>query len=207
MLASFPRTSAHHAHSLTADNNSEVVVKARASLLKTLTRFDRCSKMYLARIETDSMWTLNSGDKDELAQTSRQIARVHLNMMKLSRELVSVSRQIRALVLGKKHCLAMPAPVNRNNHPTNGFKAKGTHAGPCSAFAAISTENGAVVVRVLKDKSGVWPQKEYGRFETWTQAQGFATMLNQRYGIDPVEAQHIVVSASLAAARSRKQKS
>jgi hypothetical protein len=43
-------------------------VKARASLLKTLTRFDRCSKMYLARIETDSTWTLNSGDTDELAQ-------------------------------------------------------------------------------------------------------------------------------------------
>jgi hypothetical protein len=101
----------------------------------------------------------------------------------------------------------MPAPVKRNNHPTDGFKAKGAHARPCSAFAAISTENRAVVVRVLKDKSGVWPQKEYGRFETWTQAQGFATMLNQRYGIDPIEAQHIVVSASLAAARSRKQKS
>jgi hypothetical protein len=76
-------------------------VKARASLLKTLTRFDRCSKMYLARMETDSTWTLNSGDTDELAQTSRQIARVQLNIMKLSRELASVSRQIRALVLGK----------------------------------------------------------------------------------------------------------
>src|ERR1700737_4417125 len=73
MLASFPRTSAYHAHSLTADNNSEVVVKARASLLKTLTRFDRCSKMYLARIETDSMWTLNSGDRDELGKRPRKI--------------------------------------------------------------------------------------------------------------------------------------
>jgi hypothetical protein len=73
-------------------------VKNRASLLRTLTRFDRCSKMFLARIENDSMWTLNSGDADELAQTSRQITRVQLNIMKLSRELASVSRQIRALL-------------------------------------------------------------------------------------------------------------
>jgi hypothetical protein len=60
-------------------------------------------------------------------------------------------------------------------------------------------------VRVRKDTSAVWPQKEYGRFETWTQAQSFATMLNQRYGLDVMEAQHIVVSASLAAAASREQ--
>jgi hypothetical protein len=30
-------------------------------------------------------------------------------------------------------------------------------------------------------------------------------MLNQRYGLDVMEAQHIVVSASLAAAASREQ--
>jgi len=47
---------------------------------------------------------------------------------------------------------------------------------------------------------------EYGRFETWTQAQSFATMLNQRYGLDIMEAQHIIVSASLAAATSREEK-
>jgi hypothetical protein len=173
-------------------------VKNRASLLRTLRRFDRCSKVFLARIENDSMWTLNSGDADELAQTSRQIARVQLDIMKLSRELASVSRQIRALLAGKPRCLPMPAPVKAAK--------TGTRASQRSAFAAVATEDGAAVVRVFKDTSGAWPQKEYGRFETWTQAQDFASMLNQSCGIDPIEAQHIVVSASLAAA-TRKQKS
>jgi len=68
-------------------------VKNRASLLKTLTRLDRCSKMCLARIETDSMWTLNSGDTRELAQTSRQIAHVHLKHDEIVGELASVSRR------------------------------------------------------------------------------------------------------------------
>jgi len=181
-------------------------VKSRARLLRTLTRFDRCSKMFLARIENDSMWTLNSGDADELAQTSRQIARVQLGMMKLSRELATVSRQIRALVVGKPRCLPMPAPAKAATNGMGGCQANETRIRQRSAFAAVATEDGAVVVRVLKDKSGTWPQKEYGRFETWTQAQGFASMLNQRYGLDPIEAQHIVVSASLAAA-TRKQKS
>ncbi len=199
-IAARPRT-------LMATSNSEVAVKNRASLLKTLTRFDRSSRECLARIENDSMWTLNSGDTEEWAMTSRQIARVQLSLMKLSRELAVVSRQIHALVAGKSHCLAMPAPGNRRNYLTDGCKASQKHTGQRSAFAAVTTENGAVVVRVLQDSSGMWPQNEYGCFETWTQAQGFASLLNQAYGIDPVEAQHIVVSASLAAARSSKQKS
>jgi hypothetical protein len=74
-----------------------------------------------------------------------------------------------------------------------------------SAFAAITTQEGAVVVRVLADTSDVCPQQEYGCFETWTQAQVFASMLNEKYGIDPVEARHIVVSASLAAESSRQK--
>jgi len=56
--------------------------------------FIRCSKMCLAAskpIHVDAQFR----DARELAQTSRQIARVHLNIMKLSRELASVSRQIR----------------------------------------------------------------------------------------------------------------
>lgn len=57
-----------------------------------------------------------------------------------------------------------------------------------SAFAAITIQEGAIVVRVLADASGVWPQQEYAGFETWTQAQVFATMLNEKYGIDPLEA-------------------
>jgi hypothetical protein len=74
-----------------------------------------------------------------------------------------------------------------------------------SAFAVVTTQEGAIVARVLADTSDVWPQQEYGCFETWTQAQGFASMLNQKYGIDPVEARHIVVSANLAAESSRQK--
>lgn len=190
-----------------ATSNFEALVKNRASLLKTLMRFDRCAKTCMARIEYDSMWTLNSGDKDEWAQTSRQIARVQLSLMKLWRELALVSRQIRALVAGKSGCLAMPVPIHRRNQLTDICQANQTRSRQRSAFAAVTTEDGAVVVRVLLDTPRVWPQREYGFFETWTQAQGFATMLNQAYGLDPVEAQHIVVSASLAAARSSRQKS
>jgi hypothetical protein len=177
-----------------------VAVKNRASLLRTLTRFDRCSRRCRERIEGDSLWTLNCGDTEELAEALRQITRVQLDIMELSRELASVSRQIRALVLGTKRCLALPAPAKRNDYL---MEPNEIPAMQRSAFAAVITENGALVVRVVKNESGMWPQREYGRFETWTQAQGFATMLNQRYGIDPVEAQHIVVSASLA--RSSKQ--
>ena len=80
-------------------------------------------------------------------------------------------------------------------------------SGPRSAFTAINVEDGAVVVRVQKDTSEVCCQNEYGRFETWTQAQSFATLLNQRYGLGVMEARYIIVSASLAAATSREQKS
>jgi hypothetical protein len=74
-----------------------------------------------------------------------------------------------------------------------------------AAFAAITIQEGAMVVRVLADTSDVWPQQEYGCFETWTQAQVFASMLNEKYGVDPVEARQIVVSASLAAESSRQK--
>ena len=109
--------------------------------------------------------------------------RVQLRLMKLSRELAAESRQFRILAPSKSHCLATPAPVNRRNYLTNGCKANRIHVGQRSAFAAVSTGNGAVVVRVLQDSSGVWLQNEYGYFETWTQAQGFASMRNQAYGI------------------------
>jgi hypothetical protein len=182
--------------------DSEVAVKNRGSLLQALTHFDRCLKARSTLIKNESMWTLNSGNAHELAQTTRQIERVQLAMKKLSRELASVSRQICALVLGKAGCIAMPAPARVCNP-----LSEGRTSGQRSAFAAVNVENGAVVVRVRKDTSAVWPQNQYGRFETWTQAQSFATMLNQRYGIDIMEAQHIVVSASLAADTSREQKS
>jgi hypothetical protein len=148
------------------------------------------------------MWTLNGGDAHELVLTARQIDGVQLAMMKLSRELASISRRIRALVVGKERCVAMSARAQRGNLLSEGHRT----SRQCTAFAAVSVENGAVVVRVRKDTSTVWPQKEYGRFETWTQAQGFATLLNRRHGLDAIEAQDIVVSAGLAAATTRGQK-
>jgi hypothetical protein len=177
-------------------------VKNRGSLLKVLTRFERYLKARATCIENDSTWTLNCGDTAELAQTARQVDRVQLAMMKLSRELAYVSRQIRTLVVGKAHCVAMLGAARRGNLLSPARR----NSRQTSAFAAVSVENGAVVVRVRKDASAVWPQKEYGRFETWTQAHGFATLLNQRDGLDAIEAQHIVVSAVLAAATSRGQK-
>jgi len=180
-------------------------VKNRVSLLTNLTRFDRHSKVCLARIDSESVETLKSGDLDDLAHTSRQIARVQLNMMKLSRELEAVSNQIRAKVGGRARCVTMSAPAVASGRSANGGKLPGASARQRFAFTAVMTEIGAVVVRVLEETCGTWPQREYGRFETWTQALEFATILNQSYGIDPIEAQHIVVSANLAA-RSGKQR-
>jgi hypothetical protein len=183
----------------------EADVKNRASLLKNLTHFDRYSKMCLARIDSESAQTLKSGDLDDLAHTSRQIARVQLNMMKLSRELEAVSNQIRAKVGGRALCVTMSAPAVASERSPNGGKLPGASARQRFAFTAVMTENGAVVVRVLEETSGTWPQREYGRFETWTQALEFATILNQSYGIDPMEAQHIVVSANLATRSSKRR--
>jgi len=180
----------------------EVAVKDRASLLKSLTRLDHYSKTCLARFGTYSKRTLRSGDAAELAQTSREIVRVQLNMMKLSRELTAVSNQIRGLVAGEPRCLAMPGPGEAGNQAEN--DSKGHEVRERFAFTAVITESGAEVVRVLADTSALWPQPEYGRFETWTQAQDFATVLNQTHGIDAMEARYIIVSANLAL-RSRKQ--
>ena len=180
-------------------------MKGRASLLKSLTRLDRCSRICLARFDADSDWTLRSGDTDELAHTSREIIRVQSNMMKLSRELAAMSNQIRGLSAGKSPYLAMPAPVDtRRNLAENNSKASATEARERFAFTAVITGTGAMVVRVVADTAGFCPQKEYGSFETWTEAQDFAAVLNQTHGIDPMETQYIVVSASLAL-RSSKQ--
>ena len=179
-------------------------MKNGASLLKNLTRFDRHSKMCLAQIDTESGETLKSGDMENLTRTSRQIARVQLNMMKLARELEAVSNQIRAAVLGATRCVAMPTPASAGTHSANGSNPKGSHPAQRFAFAAVRTENGAVIARVWEETYGIWPQLEYGCFETWTQAQEFATVLNQSYGIDAIEAQHIVISSSLAGKSSQQ---
>ena len=172
-------------------------MKGCASLLKSLTRLDRCSRMCLARFDTDSGWTPRSGDTDELAHTAREIIRVQWNMMKLSRELASAFGQIRRLVAGKARCLAMPEPVAIGSRHAGNRKADGREGRRRFAFTAIATDTGAAIVRVLADTSAFCPQEEYGCFETWTEAQDFASVLNQMYGIEPMEAQHIVVGATL----------
>lgn len=179
-------------------------MKGCASLLKSLTRLDRCSRMCLARFDTDCGWTLRSGDTDELAHTAREIIRVQSNMMKLSRELAAMSNQIRGLSARREPCLAMPAPVDaRGNHAGNTSKVCATETRQRFAFTAVITETGAMVVRVVPDTSAFCPQEEYGCFETWTQAQDFAGVLNQINGIEPMAAQHIIVSAILALQSSR----
>jgi hypothetical protein len=55
-----------------------------------------------------------------------------------------------------------------------------------------------MVVRVAADAGAFKPQEEYGYFESWTQAQAFAALLNQLNGVDPLEAQQIIVGATLA---------
>ena len=77
---------------------------------------------------------------------------------------------------------------------------------PGFAFAARGTWDGAMVVRVSRNSPRVWPLEEYGRFETWTQAQVFAGQLNRAFGIEAVEARCIVISASLAASAAAKAK-
>jgi hypothetical protein len=184
---------------INARPNLEVDVKGRAGLLKSLTRLDRCSKICLARFDADSKRTLSADDIDELAHTSREIIRVQSNMMKLSRELAAMSNQIRGLSAGKAPYLAMPTPVDaRRNLAENNSTVGATEARQPFAFTAVITETGAMVVRVVADTAGFCPQEEYGCFETWTEAQDFAAVLNQTHGIDPMEAQYIVVSASLA---------
>jgi hypothetical protein len=180
-----------------------VAVKSRDSLLEALTRFEGCLEECLGIIKHQAAWILNSHDTHELAQTVSQIDLIELTITKLSRELASVSHQIRVLLVAETRCVAMAEPTKRANLLSESHGASLQR----SAFAAVNVGNGAVVVRVRKDTSEVWPQKEYGRFESWTQAQNVATLLNERHGLDIMEAQHIVVSASLAAATSRGQKS
>jgi hypothetical protein len=177
-------------------------VKNRGSLVKARARVDRCLKSCSESLRMTPHGLSIPLTLKKLAQTARQIARLQLSMMKLSRELLGVSREIRALVVGTARCLTMPARTRREGP----LGRKNETSRQRFAFAAVNTENGAFVARVREDTSQVWPQNEYGRSESWTQARGFAGTLNQRYGLDVVEAQHIVVSASLAAAKGRGQK-
>jgi hypothetical protein len=88
--------------------------------------------------------------------------------------------------------------------PENAERKPAGEATERFAFTAIIRGTGAMVVRVVANTGAYCPQQEYGYFETWTGAQAFAALLNQINGIDPLEAQQIIVSAALAS-RSMEQ--
>jgi hypothetical protein len=121
--------------------------------------------------------------------------------MKLWRQLQCTSQEIRARVVDTAKCMLMPVPHRRSTLLNEEHEVLGRR----SAFAAVTTADGSFVARVLEGTSGAWAQKQYGCFETWTQAQSFAAMLNERHGIDSMEANHIIVSASLASTKSHRR--
>lgn len=65
------------------------------------------------------------------------------------------------------------------------------------AFTASYWGKGAVVCRAIEGQP--WPvvEREFGEFETWTQANFFATCLNERLDIHYAEAEQIITSAFL----------
>jgi hypothetical protein len=65
------------------------------------------------------------------------------------------------------------------------------------AFTASYWGKGAVVCRAIEDRP--WPvvELEFGEFETWTQANFFATRLNEELDIHHAEAERIITSAFL----------
>ncbi|HKW65180.1 MAG TPA: hypothetical protein VJN89_21680 [Candidatus Acidoferrum sp.] len=68
------------------------------------------------------------------------------------------------------------------------------------AFTAQFWGDGAVVCRAIRDRPGPVVEQQFGEFRTWTQAQNFASKLNEGLDLDPLEARNIVVSSLLATA-------
>ena len=65
------------------------------------------------------------------------------------------------------------------------------------AFTAKYWDDKAVVCRSSEDSPGPAVDQEFGEFETWTQANAFATRLNEGLEIPPAEAEQIITSAIL----------
>src|SRR5580704_7169323 len=112
-----------------------------------------------------------------LSGTKILIVRVQGAVMKLWRQLQCTSQQIRARVVHTAKCMLMPVTRRRNTLLSEELEALERR----SAFVAVTTTDGSFVARVLEGTSGAWAQEQYGCFETWTQAQGFAAMLNERH--------------------------
>jgi hypothetical protein len=67
------------------------------------------------------------------------------------------------------------------------------------AFTAKYWGDAAVVCRAVEGRPGPIVNQEFGEFETWTQANAFATRLNEGLEINPAEAEQIITSAVLRA--------
>jgi hypothetical protein len=65
------------------------------------------------------------------------------------------------------------------------------------AFTAKYWGDAAVVCRAVEGRPGPIVDQEFGEFETWTQANAFATRLNEGLEINPAEAEQIITSATL----------
>ena len=67
------------------------------------------------------------------------------------------------------------------------------------AFTASFWGSAAVVCRAVEGRAGPVVDQEFGQFETWTQANAFATRLNEGLDLDPIEADQILTSSILRA--------
>jgi hypothetical protein len=65
------------------------------------------------------------------------------------------------------------------------------------AFTAQYWGDAAVVCRAVEGRLGPIVDQEFGEFATWTQANAFATRLNEGLEINPAEAGQIITSAIL----------
>ena len=68
------------------------------------------------------------------------------------------------------------------------------------AFTAQYWGSGAVVCRAIEDRPGPVVEQQFGEFPTWTQAQNFATKLNDGLDLDSLQVRQIVTSSLLATA-------
>jgi len=68
------------------------------------------------------------------------------------------------------------------------------------AFTAQFWGDGVVVCRAVEGCSGPVVEQQFGEFRSWTQAQNFASKLNEGLDLDSLTARRIVTSSILATA-------
>ena len=72
------------------------------------------------------------------------------------------------------------------------------------AFTAQFWGDRALVCRAVEDSPGPVVERQFGEFQTWTQAQAFASKLNGGLGLGTLEVRQIVTSSLLATACVRE---